>query len=158
MSDEEILKATPEPESEDEVEPQLVRHEADWMLEMLVDMANDGLETGITLQVSGFLVSGSLVSGKQYFEGIGTEYGNAVPGESGQTLKASFSSLGNIYADLDHAKKKGIKVPTPNYIHLKEARFFHTGAPIPGNRGVWWRGRLSEVAGFALGSLSPQGK
>jgi hypothetical protein len=45
----------------------------------------------------------------------------------------------------------------PNYIHLKEAKFFlpsGAGKPIPANQGVWWRGRLSEVSGFILGSLA----
>lgn len=43
----------------------------DWFLQSLVNMANtDSLQIGITLQVSGLLVSGVLVGGKAYFEGF----------------------------------------------------------------------------------------
>ncbi|MBP0716154.1 hypothetical protein J8I33_22850 [Burkholderia sp. AcTa6-5] len=46
-------------------------------------------------------------------------------------------------------------LPPPQYIHIKGARFFsNSGNPIPGNGGVWWRGRISEVDGFCLGELS----
>lgn len=49
------------------------------------------------------------------------------------------------------------KAPSPMLIHLKDARFFHAaGKPIPNNRGVWWRGRLSQVSGFMLGTLSAE--
>jgi hypothetical protein len=127
--------------------------ETDWFLQSLVDMSNSsGLEVGITLQVGGFLVSGMLVSGKQYFEGFASDFASAFTDqEAARGVREAFSRHGEMYklqgeADLRH--------PAPVYIHLKQARFFNTsGDPIPRNRGVFWRGRLSEVSGFILGTL-----
>jgi hypothetical protein len=130
--------------------PFAVRH--DWFLQSLVDMANDGIEVGgVTLQVSGLLVSGVLAGGKAYFQGFAEDFASGLddPGVA-ESVRDSFAKHGEIY------KKEGDDaLPFPQYIHLRNARFFNTsGNPIPGNKGVWWRGRISEVAGFTLGSLS----
>ncbi|MGP9499720.1 gas vesicle accessory protein GvpU [Halomonas sp. 86] len=122
----------------------------DWFLQSLVNMANDGIEVGVTLQVSGLLVSGILASGKAYFEGFAEDFSSGLNDpEAAESVRDSFAKYGEIY------KKEGDDAPPPpQYIHLKNARFFNTsGHPIPGNKGVWWRGRISEVAGFTLGSL-----
>jgi hypothetical protein len=43
----------------------------------------------------------------------------------------------------------------PSYIHLKDARIFAPGQnPIPSS-GLLWRGRISCVEGFSMGSFSP---
>jgi len=131
--------------------------QTDWFLQSLVNMANDSdLGFGITLQVSGMLVSGNLVSVKQYFEGFAADFASpfATNPEVAESIKESFSSYGNLYSK--DAEAEG-DLPPPQYIHLKNARFFNTaGNPIPGNRGVWWRGRICEVGGFSLGSLSAE--
>ena len=122
----------------------------DWFLQSLVNMANDGFEIGVTLQVSGLLVSGVLVGGKAYFEGFAEDFSSGLNDPvTAEAVRGSFAKYGEIY------KKEGDDAPPPpQYIHLKNARFFNTsGNPIPGNKGVWWRGRISEVAGFTLGSL-----
>lgn len=125
----------------------------DWFLQSLVNIVNGkDFEFGITLQVSGFLISGNLVCGKRYFEGFAEDFSNifAATPEAAASTKRSFAQFGKIYE-----KAGDEKVPDPQYIHLKNARFFNTsGNPIPGNKGVLWRGRLSEVASFFLGNLS----
>jgi hypothetical protein len=125
----------------------------DWFLQLLVNMANGGLHLGLTLQVSGFLVSGELVGGRDYFDGMGEEFANGIHGlEDPGDIRGSFAALRDQYYP---EKADTTKKPGPMFIHLKNARFFNTaGNPIPGNRGVWWRGRLSEVSGFILGGLS----
>jgi hypothetical protein len=123
----------------------------DWFLQNLVNMANsNGLNFGITLNVGGFLVSGQLVGGKEYFEGFGSDFASPFgDSEAAEDIRASFAQHGDIYSSGDEA------VPPPSYIHIKEAKFFNTnGNPIPGNKGVWWRGRISQIDGFSLGSLS----
>ena len=46
----------------------------DWFIQSLVNVANVApLSFGVTLQVSGLLVSGYLVSGKAYFEATGEQ-------------------------------------------------------------------------------------
>ncbi|WP_052177635.1 gas vesicle accessory protein GvpU [Methylotenera sp. G11] len=134
------------------IAPPLVA-ETDWFLQSLVSFANEAsLEIGITLQVSGMLVSGNLVSHKQYFDGFATEFSSAFTNsEDAESIKTNISSYGDLYKSNDENKIQ----PPPQYIHLKNTRFFNTaGNPIPGNKGVWWRGRICEVGGFSLGSLS----
>lgn len=129
--------------------------QTDWFLQSLVSMANNSnLEIAVILQVSGMLVSGSLVGGKQYFEGFASDFASpfASDSDAAESIKASFSSYGNVYTKDTEGDEDQ---PAPQYIHLKNARFFNTaGNPIPGNRGVWWRGRIGEVGGFCLGSLN----
>lgn len=140
-------------EEQEQHPSQPVSDPADWFLQSLVDMANrSGLEVGITLQVSGLLVSGMLVSGKQYFEGFASEFSSAFTDqEAARAVRESFSRHGEKYK----LQGEGSAHPAaPVYVHLKQARFFNTsGEPIPRNRGVFWRGRLSEVSGFILGTL-----
>ncbi len=130
----------------------------DWFLQTLVNMANNSsLEFGITLQVSGMLVSGNLVNGKVYFEGFAADFASpfANDPETAESIKKSFSQFGEVYT---HEGDDQADRPLPQYVHLKDARFFNTaGKPIPGNKGVWWRGRICEVGGFSLGSLSAEG-
>lgn len=130
-----------------EIIPFAVPH--DWFLQSLVGIANDGIEFGVTLQVSGLLVSGVLTGGKAYFEGFAEDFASGLnDSKDAESVRSSFAQHGEIYEKSDDAP------PPPQYIHLKNARFFNTaGKPIPGNKGVWWRGRISEVAGFTLGSL-----
>ncbi|MEY1592705.1 gas vesicle accessory protein GvpU [Burkholderia sp. Bmkn7] len=128
--------------------------ENDWFLQSLVSMVNSSdLEIGITLFVGGFLVSGQLIGGKHYFEGFGATFAGSFNDANGAAgLKESFANWGKVYLEEDGSYKKG--VDQPYYIHLKNARTFHpSGSPIPGNGGVWWRGRLREVSGFNLGTL-----
>jgi hypothetical protein len=130
----------------------------DWFLQSLVSLVNNSeSEIGVTLQVSGFLVSGLLVGGAKYFEGFAAELATAFPEDQRTTesIQKAFSSYGaGLYKPTDTAD---VSSPPPTYIHLKQARFFHIiGTPVPVNRGVWWRGRLSEVSAFVMGTLSKE--
>ncbi|MFD1383871.1 gas vesicle accessory protein GvpU [Rhodanobacter aciditrophus] len=125
----------------------------DWFLQDLIEIANSGkMSFDITLTVGGFLVSGTLIGGKEYFQGFGEEFSFGLKGEAAEKVKAAFSKNGDVYAN------KSEPALAPSYIHLKNAHFFHTsGTPVPENRGVWWRGRISEVSGFSLGALINDG-
>ena len=129
----------------------------DWFLEILCNMVNGNeMIIGLTLNVGGLLVSGELISGDKYFEGFSEEFTNAlsnlVPTDDGiEDIKNQITKLGDRYK---HDENDEQNKPT-NFIHLRNAKFFNTvGSPVPSNRGVWWRGRLSEVSGFMLGSLT----
>ena len=129
----------------------------DYFLQSLVGLANDGLEIGITLTVGGFLVSGILVSGKRYFNDnlAGPGFADHM-GESAETIRDYFRSFGSIYDDATNTPE-GAPRPLPTFLHLYNARFFHnSGKPIPANRPIWWRGRISEIQGFTIGSLSAE--
>ncbi len=125
-------------------EPQALTQDKDWFLELLVSVVNknDNGSLEVTLTVGGFLVTGSLISNKEYFRLLGKEF-NA-DNEKG------FSGI------IDHLnnQKSESKISVA-YIHLKDAFFVIPGPkPIPTNKGVLWRGKLSDVSGFNIGTLS----
>lgn len=126
----------------------------DWFLQLLVNMTNDSdFEIGITLQVSGLLVSGKLISGKHYFDAAAADFASpfASTPDVAESIKSTISSYGDIYSK----ESDNHKMSPPQYLHLKDARFFNTfGTPVPENKGVLWRGRICEVGGFVLGTLS----
>ena len=120
----------------------------DW-LQQLIHIANISESVWqITLNVSGFLVSGTLIGGEEYFESLGNEMSRGLSAEAAKTIKDLFSSPASFYtSDIYKEKPNG-------YIHLKDAKFFHPGgAPVPNNRGVLW---IEEVSGFSFGLLSTQ--
>ena len=126
----------------------IVRDSNDWLLEFLVDLADKKVELVITLQIGGMLVSGILASGEAYFDAVGSQLSDA---KAPEDMKRAMSQLEDLYRKEANAERD----PAITVIHLKEARFFMPGsAPIPTNQAVWWRGRLSEVAGFVIGGWS----
>ena len=127
----------------------------DWFLQNFVNMANNpaaGIEIGITLHVGGTLVSGTLISGKKYFDGIAEIMvkANTNMPEIAESWR-SFSEFGTIY----DAPPEDSTQKNPQYIHLLNAHTFSSGGtPIPSGLGVLWRGRLTDVSGFSLGVLN----
>src|ERR1035437_4371519 len=138
-------------EANETQELELRPEEHDWFLGVLVGLANHGTSIGITLQVGCFLVSGTLIGGAEYFEGFASEFSSMFDKkEVAEGFRTAIAAGADHYKNIPEGEES-----LASYVHLKEARFFNThGKPIPANRGVWWRGRLSEVSGFILGSLS----
>ena len=106
---------------------------------------NDGtdrqIETGITLHVGGLLISGNIISRRDFLM------------SHPQTDK-----MQEVLDKLDKPDNMPGDKPSeelPEFIHLSGARFFIPGnPPIPTDiDGVFWRGRISEVAGFSFGIL-----
>lgn len=124
----------------------------DWFLQFLVNLANKNqVELGITLNIGGFLIAGTLVGVKQYFAEFGADFAASFEaGKSPGDIKTFFKKIGDECACVSNREQAEF----PSYIHLKDAVFLNAqGTPIQGNDGVWWRGRISEVQGFVPGNL-----
>ncbi len=125
----------------------------DWFIQSLVNVATIApLSFGVTLQVSGLLVSGYLVSGKAYFEAVGEQVidGFSQNAELAEQIRQMFATFESAYSGDPERSER----PVPQFIHLQNARFYSTeGTPVPVNEGVWWRGRISEVSGIVIGIL-----
>jgi hypothetical protein len=129
----------------------------DAFLRALVNIVNTSdpkIELGITLSVGGTQVSGKVISGDTYFElfsqAFATSFGfkDAATTES---VRESINSYGVAYRG--EQLNDPDRLP-PNYIHIRDAKVFgHGGDPFPDN-GSLWRGKLSSVNGFHLGTLS----
>jgi hypothetical protein len=137
----------------------------DFVLQAIVQLANDtGVEMGITLCVGGIVVAGLLISGRNYFEGIAREalQASGPPDQAGvrQTFSDYLGNFGKLIYEQTETKDRSddeqdeTRSRVPGFIHLREARFFHnSGKPMPANKGIWWRGRLTAIDGFSLGAM-----
>ncbi|BBL58512.1 gas vesicle accessory protein GvpU [Methylomonas koyamae] len=143
------------PRVEDQTQPVTVVAKTDWFLQNLVGFANLwGIEVGITLQVSGMLVSGTLISGDKYFEEFAAQFSGGF--KNSPELSEPFHKLISSYKKVyDVAPEEESDCPPSNFVHLRNAQFYHPGQnPLPTSQGVLWRGRVAEVGGFILGSFS----
>lgn len=130
----------------------------DWLLQEFISMVNTyDMAIGITLNVGGLLVSGELIGGKKYFEGIGKDFAISLGGSD--KIKKSFEDWGRKIYSGETNKKSRRDLKEPYFIHLKNAKFYYPGQqPIPKNQGVRWRSRLEAIDAFCLGSLSVESK
>jgi len=124
----------------------------DWFLQFLVNLANKNrFELDITLTVGGILISGTLVGVKQYFDELSTFFANPFDSGKNPDIKETFKQIGDQCACVAPSEQ----TETPSYIHLKNVNFANAQSrSIPGNAGLWWRGRISEVQGFSPGKLA----
>ena len=124
----------------------------DWYLQTLVKVINNNdAELPITLFIGGLVVSGFIVSGQKYFEGVGTQLMQAFeePDDTSKEFVKALTLPGDSYKKI----KEDPEAPLPVYVHLREARIFTSGQePMP-QEGAWWRGRLISVDGFHFGLL-----
>ena len=125
--------------------------ERDWFLQQLVSLANRGTGVQVTLVVGGSMVSGTLIGGKQYFEGVGKTLASATVNDAGgfsgdlqKQIASSYAGLGEqAYAEERPAMSLG-------FVHLRDASVWHGETHTPHSL---WRVRLSAVDGFSLGAL-----
>jgi len=132
-------------------------------LARLVQLANAyGLEQQLVLTLPGQVLSGTLVSGRAYFDGLAT----AVQGDDpDDTLRgalaagyrarsADFEGWGAAGAlhelDPDGPDDDRLaSLPTVAYLHLRDVAV----AGVPGGRLPLWRGRLDDVVGWSVDSF-----
>ena len=129
---------------------------ADAFLQFLVNLVNNGSQIesiGVTLQMGGMLVSGSIISGAEYFDSFAANFTSsldALDTDTRKTVRASLAELGDVFRQPQPAD------PLPNYIHLADTLFFTAdGTPVAGQPTLW-RGRTSAVDGFILGRLQSE--
>lgn len=141
--------------AEPEEAPDVFVDGGDWLLRVLVNLANKKVEIGITLHVGGLLVSGMVAPGAAYLEAISKDLTDGFR----RSLPGADFNLGDVIAPAKelyaNADETSVFENVPGYIHIRNARIYGPGGgnPIPGNRGMWWRGRISEISGFSLGEL-----
>jgi hypothetical protein len=139
---------------------------SDWLLNGIVGMVHGAeqaeirLGVPVILNVGGFLVTGFVISGQEYFERFSQEVAVGLPDAFGEETKASiidsFGRLGEIYVSDEEETIEDATLDQYNFVHLRDVQFIHNeGAPIPPEPGMLWRCKLSAVDGFTLGLLLP---
>lgn len=117
----------------------------DDILESFVKAANeDDFSLDISLLVDGAIVTGTLISAKEYFKTLSKSFkgGNATSKQFSENLDEAGDAAGE--SDNDEI----------NYIHLKDTSIFISeNKPTPSSGKLIWRGKLSEVNSFFLGKI-----
>ncbi len=123
--------------------------QTDGLLQWFVQFVNSTpCSIPVTLTVGGNLISGELISAESYFEQLAANFSGAMPEENRETAKQLILSLQPVNNSESEER------PAPQFIHMQEARVFaDAGKPIVSS-GVLWRGKISIIDGFSLGSLS----
>ncbi len=134
--------------------------ECDRLLAFIVNLTDQtGIGFPITLNVGGMLVSGRIITRKTFFqktrEQMGkTNYlgGEEIAGKAREFITNIFTIMTDAVPDLAHPEENA---PLPKYLHLENARFYSPGGNprTNGVGGVYWRGRISAVAGYSFGEL-----
>jgi hypothetical protein len=128
------------------------------------------MSMGITLTTSTGLISGQLISAIEWFRTVEKQCNEAASRYPGaRSLAEFFKQFADDYAESlaeysvtleriqdipDRYRNILVEEETPSFIHLKEARLFSAGQTLQPGNGILWRGRLSEVNGWCLGSMS----
>ncbi|MBF8676224.1 gas vesicle protein [Pseudomonas fulva] len=125
----------------------------DWLLQHLVTYTNQTKDftQPITLWIGGGVISGLLVSGEKFFEAYSEEFSSRFTPEAAKVTRATLRQIGSRYYEDDERPNSRDTV----YIHLLDAHFWSPSGCIPSgaDSGVTWRGRISQVIGFSLGSF-----
>jgi hypothetical protein len=106
----------------------------------MVEVSNstEGFQAGITLSVKGMLISGILISRKDFILSHPTL----------ESVEAGYISA---------LKEQNLPEFQPSrfFIHLRDAKIFAPGQPpIPSDgKGTFWRVRIESVDGFSLGTI-----
>lgn len=126
----------------------------DWLLGHFIRLADGyGLEIGVTFHVEGMVVTGTLISGRTYFE----ELGAALSGGTGNTKMAQILGEGMVgFKDIYPLAAGEEEYPYRHakFVHLREARVVDgQGGRLPSKGGLLWRGKCSAVSGFTIAQL-----
>lgn len=115
---------------------------SDSNLRKLVQFSNDNdAEFGITLILESGVISGTVISADLYFSKLTKDF--QVPIQQSPPFAEVLQSM----------KPSSGGYRLPNFIHLKDAKFFVGSSTIPTDNGLLWRGRIASVSGFTIGSI-----
>lgn len=128
----------------------------DWLLERWLRLAELGIEVGVTLQMGGLLISGTLVGARRYLEHQRSEVLSSLverglPPLIARKLDRAFAADLQALADADQAEQAGVE-SSREFIHLKDACVVTDGGHRHSFVVPYWRGQLRRVDAFFLGS------
>ncbi|MFC7786579.1 MULTISPECIES: gas vesicle accessory protein GvpU [unclassified Rossellomorea] len=118
----------------------------DSILEFFVQASNKhDFSLDITLNVKGAVITGTLVSAKEYFDSLSETFEDG--SEVAQKLSEELARAGESVDENQNAEA--------HFIHLKNTKVYcGDSKPTPSKGKIMWRGKLSEIDGFFLGKIS----
>lgn len=124
----------------------------DAVMQMLLDLSDqDGVEIGITLNVNGTVVAGTLIGPHTYYEGLIMSAEGVSNSTLSQVLHKKFTDLKDAFVNEKQAEKEKNKQDMiSSFIHLKDAVYLSSNThPLP-NSHSWWRGKIDSIDGFSF--------
>lgn len=130
----------------------------DWFLVNLVEMAERGIEQHIVLDIGGSHLSGLLIGGWRYFDKLAAAARPAEqdgPRTLGHDIANLYETMRDDYSDPDEDRDyPPLGDRDISYIHLSDARWYDNSARSLPTNGTLWRGKLTAVDGFWIGSIT----
>ncbi|WP_019813647.1 hypothetical protein [Saccharomonospora saliphila] len=125
----------------------------DFLLQAFVDAANqmDDFAMGVTLSVSGGLITGDLVTARRWMEEVATLV-ELEGSEAAYHVANVYREQAGIYK-MRAAQNRGEVHGEVTYVHLRDSQWVQPSGHLGPEPGVHWRGLLTEVAGWSLGRL-----
>lgn len=122
----------------------------DNILAFLVQATNKhDVSIDITLNVNGAIVTGTIVSAKEYFVSLSETFEDG--SEVAQQLSEKFAQAGEAIDSEDGGEA--------SFIHLKDAKVFcGSSKATPSKGAALWRGPLSDINGFFLDDFTDSGE
>ncbi|MDH1869974.1 hypothetical protein N5D83_24610 [Pseudomonas chengduensis] len=121
----------------------------DWFLEEQVRMVNThSITFGITLSTPAGMITGQLISAKEYFKLYAESFSASFPGDTKESIREFYER----YGQQPEAKEDEEEMPY-QFLHLKGARLCTPSGMTPTGEGLLWRGTIASVSGFSLGEL-----
>lgn len=121
----------------------------DFFLSLLLSFADGVANLPVTLLVKGLLVSGSLITDKEYLESFADGSVHKTIHDVIAKGELKMPPEDELKKAEDESKKKAV-----THIHLRDAKVL-CGGHLPISVGLW-RGRIDSIDGFFLGNLSAQ--
>lgn len=150
------MSETPDSEQSEETSVFDQQDGVDWLLAWLIGYADHGVEFPIIATVAGSTVTGTIISGRKYFELVGDRL-RAATVDGGDDLRETIASgiaeWAGIYPPKDNPAPMGSA--SPAYLHLSGARMVDAaGNMLPADPGgVLWRIKLASVDSFTFGKI-----
>ncbi|MBB3101774.1 hypothetical protein [Azomonas macrocytogenes] len=121
---------------------------SDWFIQNLVFLAKSGIELPVTLNTTGGIVSGTIISGENYLDLLSARAREAgIDNPAYRELGDWFDQYMDVLAN-DDAEGDG-----PHFIHLRDATLVTpTGITSFGSDSVW-RGRIRAITGLTFSRL-----
>ncbi|ASK62119.1 gas vesicle protein GvpU [Virgibacillus phasianinus] len=118
----------------------------DNILEFFVKAANKhDFSLDISLLVNGAVISGTMISAKEYFESLSESF------EDGNDIAQALSEQFTKASESVDSSSDG----EAHFIHLKNTHIYcGDSKPTPSKGKILWRGKLNEVDSFFLGKIS----
>jgi hypothetical protein len=122
-----------------------------WILAVFQEFVNPNVETnmGVTLNVHGTVVSGTMVGSRVYYEGIGKQFMDNLKtdnpeGEGKKMIQDMFEKMKQPIPEEDIEKVRF------DHIFLKNVKIFDGPRVF---RPAYWVGKIDSVDGFVLGEF-----